>query len=338
MPASGTITSSDPGDYESNFRDGRIELVFAHWGEYRARLTWVKLRCLHLLRSQENLPRIAYLSLPPERVFIGFPSHPNPPQIWGGMTLQSSDIVLHARGARVHQRTSAASTWGLISLSPQQLAAYSKAVAGIEVVAPAAAKILRPPLLAKKQLLRLHAQACRLAETKPELILHHEAARAMDHDVLLALIHCLTGDDVHEVTHAKRRGSCIMVRFEDELVAHQEIPLRVTQLSSKLGISERHLRRSCAEEFRMEPRKYMRLRRLNMVRAELQRPDVAMESIAETIRRHGFSQPGRFAVLYRQVFGETPSATLLRSRGRDPDWPKMHRRRKRSFSPSPRAR
>src|SRR5262245_53904278 len=200
MPVSGTFTCTNPSDYQSKFPDGRVELVFARWAEYRARLTWVELRCLHILRSEESLPRIAYLSLAPERVFIGFPRHPKL-QIWGGVTLQSSDIVLHARGDRVHQRTSAASRWGLVSLPPKYLATYSKAIAGVEITAPPAAEILRPPLCAKKELLRLHAETCRLAETKPERIAHPEVARALEQDMLVALVNCLTGDEVQEVTH-----------------------------------------------------------------------------------------------------------------------------------------
>src|SRR5262245_52557213 len=109
MPASGTFTCFNPSDYESNFRDGRIELVFARWGEFRARLTWVELSHMHLFDIEESLPRIAYVSLASDPVFIGFPAHPNPLQIWGGGELESGDVILHARGERFHQRTKAPS-------------------------------------------------------------------------------------------------------------------------------------------------------------------------------------------------------------------------------------
>jgi hypothetical protein len=76
MPTSGTSTCSNR--FESNFRHGRIDLVFARWGEFKARLTWAEFGHLHLLRGEENLARIAHVSLAPERVFVGFPLHSNP--------------------------------------------------------------------------------------------------------------------------------------------------------------------------------------------------------------------------------------------------------------------
>jgi len=39
-------------------------------------------------------------------------------------------------------------------------------------------------------------------------------------------------------------------------------------------------------------------------------PDIA--SVSAVARRYGFRDPGRFAVNYRALYGETPSATLGR--------------------------
>src|SRR3954452_9960674 len=124
MPVSGTSTCSDPDDYQSTFRAARINLVIASRGDFKARLTWVELHDLHLLRSQESLPRIAYVSLPSVRVFVAISTLPEQRPIWGGIKLGSGHIVLHALGECMHQRTSAASRWGSVSLAPELLAAY----------------------------------------------------------------------------------------------------------------------------------------------------------------------------------------------------------------------
>ena len=55
---------------------------------------------------------------------------------------------------------------------------------------------------------------------------------------------------------------------------------------------------------------YVRLRRLNLVHAELQRAVPAAGGAAEIDKQFGFSELGRFAATYRYVFGETPSITL----------------------------
>jgi AraC family ethanolamine operon transcriptional activator len=138
---------------------------------------------------------------------------------------------------------------------------------------------------------------------------------------------------VQRVTEAKRHHSRIMVQFEDALAAHRERPLRITDLCLAIGVSEHDLRISCEDILGMSPGRYLRLRRLNMVHTALRSPDRAAASIAQTARRYGYWQPKSFAASYRQVFGETPSTTAYRSRGRDPDCPNLHRRSKRSFSP-----
>jgi hypothetical protein len=76
MPTSGTSTYVDPDDYQGMFPGGRIILVLTNGVGFKARQTWVEFDHLHLLRNEENLPRIAYVSLSPERVFVGFPSVP----------------------------------------------------------------------------------------------------------------------------------------------------------------------------------------------------------------------------------------------------------------------
>jgi len=44
----------------------------------------------------------------------------------------------------------------------------------------------------------------------------------------------------------------------------------------------------------------------------LLKADPNATSVAEVARSHGFSQPGRFAGVYRRLFGEVPLATLRR--------------------------
>ena len=64
MPAIGTTTFSDPSVFQADFRGATINLVFTGPGIFSARLTSVSLPHLELHSVQENLARIAYVSLP----------------------------------------------------------------------------------------------------------------------------------------------------------------------------------------------------------------------------------------------------------------------------------
>jgi hypothetical protein len=145
MPGSGTCTFIDPDDYQASL--GRIPLDLLHVsdrGEFKARATSARLYHLYLFRSEEDFPRIAYISLAPALVFVGFAALGSRPMVWGGVELQPGEIVLHSRAERFHQRTAGSCSWGLIGLAPAQLEGYSEAVVGKAVGVPPAALILRP--------------------------------------------------------------------------------------------------------------------------------------------------------------------------------------------------
>jgi AraC-like DNA-binding protein len=201
----------------------------------------------------------------------------------------------------------------LLSLPPAQLVACSKALTGLDITSPPVGRLLRPSRTAAARLLRLHSKACHLAETRRELIAHPEVSRALEQELLHALVNCLTGDDVKGDQEAWRHHASLMVRFEDELAKNTAGRFKIPQLCAAIGVPERTLRVCCAEFLGVSPSRYLLLRRLNMARSALLRADPRAASVAEIARTFQFSELGRFAVVYRDVFGESPSTTLRRA-------------------------
>jgi AraC-like DNA-binding protein len=318
MSKSGTAKFTDADDYRASVDGAKFNLVFSCQRNFQARLTWVELRNLRLLRGQENLPRVAYVSLTLGSVFVALLARHDSPPVCDGVEVQPGDIVFHSRGERMHQRTRGPSQWGFISLAPEHLAACGKALTGFDLVPPPVARILRPLRLDASHLLRLHAEACRLAETKPAMIAHREVARALEQDLIHTLVNCLTNGVAHEYSAPNRHRANIIGRFEDVLAEHSERHLQISELCAAIGVPERTLRMCCAEFLGMSPNRYVRLRRLNMVRATLRRIDPLTASVGEVASRYGFSEPGRFAAIYRSVFGEMPSTTLRSARTTGP--------------------
>src|SRR5713226_7707338 len=239
MAKNGTATFDNPDDYQAGIGDASVNLIVTGGRDFNARLTWLNLRRLHVLRASENLPRIAFISLSPAQVFVSFPTSAGPPLTYGGLGLQFGDVVFHSRGERMHQRTNGESQWGLISLPPEQLVACGKALTGLKITSPPAGRALRPSRRAAVRLLRLHSKACRLAETKHELIANPEVARALEQEFLHALVNCLMADDANGNLKTGRHHADIMVRFEDASTTHSSPQLNMPALCSAIGVPER---------------------------------------------------------------------------------------------------
>jgi AraC-like DNA-binding protein len=311
MAESGTLTFNDPGDCASRFGDARVKFTVTGPGQPGARLTWLKLRDLELYRCSESAPRVAYLSLPTDRIFISFLIRRSF-VVCDGSRVRNGDFVFHSPDGHAHQRMTGASQWGLISLSAAQFAAITKAIIGRAIAAPFAGEIVRPTYAETRQFKLLVAQACHLAESRRNLVDHPEVARALKHDLLHALTACLTSNDAdrHNCMTSRHRG--IMIRFEEILDKRLYDRLSVPALCAEIGVPERTLRLICADFLGVPPMRYVLLKRLNEVRSALRRANPDTNSVTDIARNHQFLQLGRFSDTYRSIFGELPSATLQR--------------------------
>jgi AraC-like DNA-binding protein len=104
-----------------------------------------------------------------------------------------------------------------------------------------------------------------------------------------------------------------MSRFEDACATYVDRMPRLAEIRASLDIPERTLRKLCQQHLGMGPMAYLRLRRMKLVRRALSVANPADSTVMELARRHGFTELGRFAAMYRRLFGELPSVTLQRS-------------------------
>jgi AraC-like DNA-binding protein len=317
MVEGSTHTFSDPDGYTAAFGDTRVNLTITGAGDFAARLTRLHLQHLQVYRCRESLPRIAYISFPPERVVLSFPAG-RTSSMFGGFALRNGDILFHSRGDRLHQRTNGAFEWGLISLSAEQLADCGEALIGRKIVAPPVSRLLRPARSETLRLQHLFKEACRLAEAGMKLVGRPEVARAVEQELLHAIVHCLVDD--HEAGYpsaARHHHAEVMVRFEETLSKHIDHKLNLPTLCAEIGVAERTLRMCCANFLGVSPTRYILLQRLNRARVALRRADPSTASVAQIARNNQFLEFGRFAVTYRTIFGEPPSVTLHRAALKD---------------------
>jgi AraC-like DNA-binding protein len=310
-PATGTVALRDPQPYLANFAGALIDVCFTGPGRFTARQTQAQLPHIWLVDVEDVLPRIARFSVPAERTLALFATDADPNQFCDGVKLGPWDVMLlHGCDGTLHHRTQGPGNWGLIAIDQAALITHWQALNGSGAALPRRRAILRPTWSAAARLRQLHAKICDLAARTPSIVSHSEAARALENEVLHALVNCLSASGDH--VSSLRRHVEIIDAFERVLTLRLGEPLTVTGVSAEIGVPERTLRACCTEVLGMSPSRYLRLRRLNMVRTALQRATPAPGAITELAKRYGFSELGRFARSYRHTFGEAPSATLRR--------------------------
>ena len=100
-------------------------------------------------------------------------------------------------------------------------------------------------------------------------------------------------------------------RFEEVVRIHVGTYVHVTDLCRLAGINERTLLRAFRSVHGIGPYRYVRNLRLNEVRRALASEDI---TVTQAAMQFGFRELGRFGVMYREAFGESPSETRRRIR------------------------
>ena len=320
MPSSTVRTFTDPDAYHTAIRDTQAEGIVTERGNFRVELTNIRLDRLSLQRSEESLPRTAYSAVDPKLFGIVFVTSPDQQVHVNGLELSPGEIVVFRAASEGYNRAATACQWGSIALTHEEIAAAGQAIIGRELIAPPVTHRVKPapPLLL--QLLNLHEAAGRLAKIAPDILTKPEVARAIDQGLTDALVSCLASGEPADMRNTYRRQTVVMRRLEAVLRAKSGDPLYMAELCAATGVSYPTLRACCQEHLGMSPKRYLWLRRMHLTHRALRNGDPEKTSVTEIATNHGFWELGRFSVMYRQLFGESPSTTLRRvPEGTKPD-------------------
>lgn len=107
----------------------------------------------------------------------------------------------------------------------------------------------------------------------------------------------------------ERRRDAIVRQAEAYLKLQLENPYDSRALSRHLGVGERQLERLFRDAYGHGPCHWHQLARLNLARSALRHARGPV-GVTEVATRFGFAHLGRFSVMYRDVFGESPRDTL----------------------------
>jgi AraC-like DNA-binding protein len=99
---------------------------------------------------------------------------------------------------------------------------------------------------------------------------------------------------------------------EDYICANLDAAITRDALADLTGVSMRSLSRAFEKKYGLGPMAFVRQRRLDACYAQLLGSDRDATSVTEVAMSYGFWHLGKFAIAYKETFGESPSETLLK--------------------------
>jgi AraC-like DNA-binding protein len=261
-------------------------------------------------RGEENAPRVMRAAPTPGRMILSFLTGPGS-SLRDGIEVPSGSITLFSQREPRWHVTTGPSRWGSLSVPLSIAAGIGDILAGRQLDRIDVQCVVQPAEAAMRRLMRLHGAAADLAEVAPERLGRAEVARAIEQQIIEAVADCLAhATHVTAPPPTQRVRRAIVDRFREMASRNLDQPLYMPEVCIALGVPGRSLRFCCQELLGISPKRYLTLRRLHLARRALRVARAGETSVTEVATSLGFWQLGRFAVAYKQAFGESPQSTL----------------------------
>ena len=313
MPQSSVKTFADPDDYVTAIRASSVEFSRMEKGSFVAELVQIDLGRLWLQGFSESLARLAHHATVPDRIIVGFTTQSNSCLRTDGREMRHGALLRYGEGFSGFQRSIGPAQFGTLALPIAGMEDFAATFGSVDFQPSRETLIVHPALAAMETLQKTYAAAVHLAKQVPEVIANGEVARGLEQTLISALADCFhTAATPHDKT-LRPGHKRIMQGFHTILESDPTHVFYVPEICRRLGVSNRTLTTCCNDALGVSPHRYLRLRQLNLAHRALKLADPATRSVTEIATEHGFWELGRFAVAYRALYGETPSATLRRA-------------------------
>jgi AraC-like DNA-binding protein len=302
------VEATDPDLFVESGRPAKIDLTVTERGVFWARRLGVDFGHLRFQQTRERLASVKHLEVSGGGIL--FLTEPGPSMFMNGAEVGMDQIVVARPGACYSYRLSGAAQWGSIVLPAEDADDLFRASR------LGSSTVLTPPPDALARVRSRHGHLSRVAETTPEVLSNTEFVRNQERQLLAAMWEAVGSQVSGLETIGRYHHQIIVARFcriLEALEAQADQTPDMSEISRRIGVSGRLLRLACQEQLGVSPTQYAILRRMQAVRRVLQNADPKVNRVTDIAIEHGFWELGRFAVKYRHIFGETPSATLKRA-------------------------
>lgn len=313
MPFSARRSFDDPDQLAATVRAAKWDLVATGPGAMQANLMRADLHAVWMQSCETSIANTSRVLMTPDRAIMLFTHPGGTPFSWRGLRMSPGTMMVAGLGADAYLRSDGAARWASLSLPPEKLAEMGRTVIGTDLLPASFCHLRIPSPSAIQRLSWLHREVARLAREAPWVLTQDEPARSLEQAMIQALMACLAGDTPKQDVVARRHGQRVIARMLAVQEAAPDSPLHVPQICAAIGVSARTLRNHCVTHLGMGPNRYLRLLRLRAARRLLHAAEPGHATVTDIATRCGFWELGRFAVAYRDLFGESPSDTIRRA-------------------------
>jgi AraC-like DNA-binding protein len=281
-------------------------------GDFHVDLTTIRMGDVVLVQGACS-PLLLVASPGPATVALQFPMDNADTLILNGRALPAFGFCAYGPGAQLVRSNTKDNTFAVLVMPPDVAELHLAAADGQPVVTPGEHVMRTAPPEDWNRMARLIRSAADIAKQVPEVFATEPPRQALRASLL-----GVAGEmaaHAGEAAHVVKRGSAeastrVLLGVEAYLRTHLDRPIYTDELCQVLGVSPATLGDAFHRTVGMSPHRYLKLRRLNMVRASLLQHERAPPLVKSVALAHGFWHLGEFAREYREHFGEAPSETL----------------------------
>ncbi len=307
-----TARFSDADAFASSLHNCRVACVVNERGAFQARVALTRIDDLHLALVTETLPRRAELSLSPDRMFFRFVAAQDRPKSRDGIEDQPGTIQIGPGMPGVEDVTHGPTISRSLSFPIAIVLARIEAVFDEPPLFFFGKPVsVRPPSDLMAKLTSMHRDIIRMTTTQSGASFPRQRVAAMNAAIWNVLTEILATSTDDRPSRHIQRGQAVMQTLVDYIRAHEDRPITLAELCAVAGCSAKSLETLFLRCVGETPNRYLRRWRLWRAREALSAADPATRTVSEIAVACGFWELGRFAGRYRELFGESPSQTLM---------------------------
>jgi AraC family ethanolamine operon transcriptional activator len=260
-----------------------------------------------VLRIGRNTPLLVQGEVPDDMAWVALPFRSCGALLLNGRPSIPHALAVYGAGAMHEAATHGEATWALMALRTTVLERLLDLPARSPISRPGAHGMLVCDPAAWLRAASLLQAAADVAATDPEVFEVEEAQRALRASLLEISQELLAGPWGGERSRLLRSlpGRQTVVRAAEEYLRDDPRGAVTTvDLAAALGVSASRLRHAIRSTFGIGPQRYLRLRRLTLLRRALRTAGPDGPLPREAALAHGFWDLDRLACEYREIFSE----------------------------------